>query len=51
MMEANFGDKVYVKPLLEAEMLLTYFNNDEGWLNNVYSPYYNKDNVVIILEN
>lgn len=44
LVKAN-GEVVYVNPLPDSHLLLSYFANDEEWIENVYAPYFNRSNV------
>ena len=41
---------IILKPLPDSGLLLSYFCNEETWLQNVYLPYFNKNNCVMIDE-
>jgi hypothetical protein len=44
LFEAN-AEVVYVDPLPDSHLLLSYFANDNEWLENVYAPYFKRCNV------
>ena len=41
---------IKMNPLPESHLLLSYFSNEEPWLENVYLPYFNKSGTVIITD-
>ena len=48
VLQADSSDIIRVKALPESYLLLSYFSNEEPWLENVYLPYFNKKGKVII---
>lgn len=46
--QAANSEIVKMKPLPESHLLLSYFSNEEPWLENIYLPYFNKSGKVII---
>ena len=44
LFEAN-AEVVYVDPLPDSHLLLSYFANDNEWIENVYAPYFKRCNV------
>lgn len=49
--DAHGKKEIVIPPLPESGLLLSYFSNEEVWIENVYLPYYGKRMRVIILEN
>lgn len=43
-----YTEVICIEPLPDSHLLLSYFINDEGWLENVYLPYFGKSCKVII---
>lgn len=46
--QAVSSEIIRLKNLPESYLLLSYFSNEEPWLENVYLPYFNKNGRVII---
>lgn len=44
------GGIIEIPLLPESHLLLSYFANDEGWLNNIYLPYFQKKCKVVIID-
>ena len=47
--DAIEGDVIYLPELPDSYLLLSYFSNEIEWIENVYLPYFNKHNKVVIL--
>lgn len=43
-------DEILITKLPESHLILSYFSNDEGWLENVYLPYFKKECKVKLVE-
>ena len=48
IVSAPFSEVICIDPLPDSHLLLSYFINDEGWLENVYLPYFGKSCKIII---
>lgn len=44
------GDTIKISPLPDSHLMLSYFANDEIWLERIYLPYFQKNNKFILLE-
>lgn len=44
------SDTLKIPKLPESHLLLPYFSNDIEWIQNVYLPYFDKDDLVVYLE-
>ena len=44
------GETIEITPLPSSYLMLSYFSNDEIWLERIYLPYFQKKNRFIILE-
>lgn len=49
VMSANDGEVIYLPTLPDSYLMLSYFSNEIGWIENVYLPYFDKHNSVILL--
>lgn len=49
--EAPVYSNVIVEPLPNSGLLLSYFCNEDDWLQFVYCPYFNKDITIVINSN
>ena len=47
--DAIEGDVIYLPKLPNSYLILSYFSNEVEWIENVYLPYFNKHNKVVIL--
>ena len=47
--DAIEGDVIYLPELPNSYLILSYFSNEVEWIENVYLPYFNKHNKVVIL--
>ncbi len=43
------GETIEIAPLPSSYLMLSYFSNDEIWLNNIYLPYFQKDCKAIVV--
>ena len=50
VMSCEAGDTIEIVPLPDSHLMLSYFANDEMWLENIYLPYYKKECKVLLLE-
>jgi hypothetical protein len=48
---ANKGETIHLLELPESHLILSYFSNDIIWIENVYLPYFNKNNKVVLINN
>jgi hypothetical protein len=44
------GDTIEIVPLPSSYLMLSYFSNDEIWLERIYLPYFQKKNKFVLLE-
>ena len=47
VLSSNDEKELFLPPLSDSGLLLSYFCNDKEWLENVYLPYYDKKNVKV----
>jgi hypothetical protein len=45
---ANKEETIFLPELPESHLILSYFSNDIVWIENVYLPYFNRSNKVIL---
>lgn len=50
VMSCTAGDTLKIAPLPSSYLMLSYFSNDEIWLERIYLPYFQKENKFILLE-
>jgi hypothetical protein len=46
----NAGDTIIISPLPDSHLMLSYFANDEIWIERIYLPYFKKNNRFILIE-
>lgn len=50
VMSCAAGDTIEIAPLPSSYLMLSYFSNDEIWLERIYLPYFQKENKFVLLE-
>ena len=50
VMSCAAGDTIKIVPLPSSYLMLSYFSNDEIWLERIYLPYFQKENKFVLLE-
>ena len=50
VMSCSAGDTIKIVPLPSSYLILSYFSNDEIWLERIYLPYFQKENKFVLLE-
>lgn len=50
VMSCRAGEKIEIASLPPSYLMLSYFSNDEIWLERIYLPYFQKNNKLILVE-
>lgn len=50
VMACKSGETIEILPLPPSYLMLSYFANDEVWLNKIYIPYFRKNSKIVLID-